>query len=191
LHAQAISDAAAKLRAAHEKAASDLGNAQAEHERKLNEANDKARHQLETVTWEKDQEINRLRVRMASYSTNNYTAIPDPTFSHAMSDVSSSLINLCNRVQRKDGLVVTSTLDPTGFWARQGTVARNWAKFVRHLCWNALLRGFFSYPLGFGAFGYDSEGHDALAGEYQLFMGGDPEGKQTLSYGNAHGRHQD
>ncbi|KAK0617592.1 hypothetical protein B0T14DRAFT_569082 [Immersiella caudata] len=131
----------------------------------------------------------RLRNRMATFSTNDYVAITDPEFKEAMGSVSSALVNLCNRVGRRDGLVVPENIDPSGYWARQPST-RNWPKFVRHICWTILLKGFFSLPLGFGVFSHDKTGHEMLMWDYRRFIGdADPQDHSVALPTNSEANH--
>lgn len=145
-------------------------------QRRVAEGED-ARKAMEKCEQEWMTQNNQLRNRMATYSTNDYIAITDPALKEAMGDVSTSLVGLSNRVARSDGLAVPERLDPNGYWARQRSSARNWPKFVRHVCWSILLRGFFSLPLGFGVFSSDPRGHEMLMLYCRRFFGdADPHG---------------
>jgi hypothetical protein len=130
---------------------------------------DHARETVNEVAAQKDSEIERLMLRMASYSTNSYRAIPDKEFTGFYNSLTlkiGKLVGSWSRIQDLD-----PALDPHGFIKRNGSKGLNCRRFVGHICWSFLLREFFHYPLGFGAFGDQGEGYECLKDDYALFSG--------------------
>ncbi len=144
-----------------------------------------AEHMLDMVRSQKDseiaargKEIERLMLRMASYNTNSYRAIPDNDFVASFGQLSQRIINLSSNTAFRDGTGIDKAaldLDPADFLGRRGYRGRNWVRLVRNVCWKLLLHGFFSQPLGFGAFGAlddQDEGYAMVQAEYALFTAG-------------------
>jgi hypothetical protein len=96
----------------------------------------------------------------------------------AFSQLSQKIKDLVIHVPRPaDNYVIVEHLDPNNYLgrtSRQGS--RNWPKFVRYICWQVVLRGFFQYPLGFGVFGDEGEGQDELFQFYRLLAKPSPDG---------------
>lgn len=116
--------------------------------------------------------------RIAAYNTGDYKVISDQTFSITFQTLSQQINKLVHCVPRPESYSAEEPLDPTNFLARnnhQGT--RHWPKFVRSICWQIVTRGFFHFPLGFGALGSQGEGYDILFTIYQAQARPSPEGK--------------
>ncbi|KAH7012862.1 hypothetical protein EDB80DRAFT_834460 [Ilyonectria destructans] len=112
-----------------------------------------------------------LRRHMANYSnTGSYTAISDDEIRGHFQLLTRRINNLIKWVPRPETYAVSEHLDPNGFLTRNSQQGgRNWPKFVRSICWRSIMRGFYCRQLGFGAFGNDGEGFEALDHLRQLF----------------------
>lgn len=120
-----------------------------------------------------------LRRHMANYSnTGSYTAISDDEIRGHFQLLTRRINNLIKWVPRPQTYALEEHLDPNGFLTRNSQQGgRNWPKFVRSVCWRSIMRGFYCRQLGFGAFGNDGEGFEALDHLRQLFALPDPQGK--------------
>ncbi|KAH6970603.1 hypothetical protein BKA56DRAFT_596645 [Ilyonectria sp. MPI-CAGE-AT-0026] len=124
-----------------------------------------------------------LRRHMANYSnTGSYTAISDDEIRGHFQLLTRRINNLIKWVPRPETYAVEDHLDPNGFLTRNSQQGgRNWPKFVRSICWRFIMRGFYCRQLGFGAFGNDGEGFEALDHLRQLFALLDPQDPSGLS----------
>lgn len=136
-------------------------------------------NEAKVITAEKDREITahrmeieRLSNRMAAYSTNRYRAIPDKEFAVLFGSLEQRIIDLSSNTTSLAGSSVDAALNPHDFIDRRGGKGRNWVRLVRNACWTLLLRGFFSRPVGFGAFGADGTDCETLNDMYALFTSG-------------------
>ncbi|KAJ4320324.1 hypothetical protein N0V84_005926 [Fusarium piperis] len=128
-------------------------------------------------------ELTAAHKRMASYSNmDDYVATPDDEFRSNFLHLAQRINNLNYWVPRPNTYSFDLELDPDSFLTRNAEQGgRNWPKFVRHVCWRIILRGFFGRSLGFGAFGYQGgDGFDALDYVHQLFAVSDPKGSRGL-----------
>ncbi|KAM0428568.1 hypothetical protein ACHAPT_006928 [Fusarium lateritium] len=128
-------------------------------------------------------ELTALQKRMASYSNmDDYVATPDDEFRSNFLHIAQRINNLNYWVPRPSTYSFDPELDPDSFLSRNAEQGgRNWPKFVRHVCWRIIIRGFFGRPLGFGAFGCQGgDGFDAMDQVYQLFAVTDPKGSRGL-----------
>ncbi|KAM5385283.1 hypothetical protein ACJZ2D_001244 [Fusarium nematophilum] len=194
--------AAQSLKAAEDKAAQDLQELQASLETLVqNYEDDKAKvedaHKEETdrlgaeldgmkgkykaklknETARLNVQVRNLQTRMASYSNRDAAgAIPDDEFRSSFLQLARRINNLISWVPRPSTYRSVPELDPDDFLTRTAQQGgRNWPKFVRSVCWRAIVKGFFSRQLGFGALGSQAgEGFNALDQLYQLFAVADP-----------------
>ena len=116
-----------------------------------------------------------LQRKLAVHSTAlDYKALPDNNLGSAFSSLTQRVNNLVVHIRKPpDGYRLENYLDPNDFLGRRvqkgGGSSRNWPKFVRYICWQVLLRGFFLLPDGFGVFGSEGEGQEDLFQFYSLF----------------------
>jgi hypothetical protein len=144
-------------------------------QRDLQQKMDKIQAEVDTVLEQKTAKykgrIATLERQMASWNTGNYTPIPDSTFGLSLQTISQQVSNLNIYVPRPEA----QRFEPQdqhnylGRNSRQGN--RAWPKFVRYICWQVLIDGFFQFPLGFGALGNQGDGYYAVVQLYQLFAG--------------------
>lgn len=132
----------------------------------------------EDATYTQRRTLQDLRRHMANYSnTGSYTAISDDDLRGHFQLLTRRINNLIKWVPRPKTYAVEGHLDPNGFLTRNSQQGgRNWPKFVRSVCWRSIMRGFYCRQLGFGAFGNDGEGFEALDHLRQLFALPDPKG---------------
>ncbi|KAF4467743.1 hypothetical protein FALBO_5374 [Fusarium albosuccineum] len=141
------------------------------------EVEDKYKAKLKSETARLQGQVTTLKTHMASYSnTDNYKVIRDDELRDNFLHLARGINNLINYVPRPSTYSFDPDLDPDNFLGRNSQQGgRNWPKFIRHICWRAIIRGFFSRPLGFGALGCQGgEGFEALDQVYQLFAVADP-----------------
>ncbi|KAI1373090.1 hypothetical protein F4677DRAFT_229538 [Hypoxylon crocopeplum] len=156
--------------------------------RKKDEVLEDARVQIQGLTLEHEKlvmslnnTINEKNIRIASYSTGNYTPMSDQTFSRNLQNVAQQISNLVACVPRPPEHSLDDRLDPAQYLQRHAHQGNHvWSKFVRGICWRVLTEGFFTYQLGLGVFGSRGEGHDALFNLSELFMQADPGDSTTL-----------
>lgn len=137
------------------------------------------RAKLRADTTKLQNELTAAHKRMASYSNmDDYVATPDDEFRSNFLHIAQRINNLNYWVPRPDNYSFDPELDPDSFLTRNAEQGgRNWPKFVRHVCWRIIMRGFFERPLGFGALGCQgSDGFDAMDHLFQVFAVTDPKG---------------
>ena len=145
----------------------------------LNQMEENHKNELNGVTGQLQGKVDSLKRHVANYSNRgDYTAISDDDFRNNFQLLARRINNLISWVPRPEILSFDIDLDPSGFFARNAQQGgRNWPKFVRNICWRAIVRGFYTRQLGFGAFGGEgSEGFDLLDQLHQLFAIPDPQG---------------
>jgi len=164
-----------RLKQSHEQEVNQLSR---NHKEDLERVEQQAREQLNAVTAEKDAKIKDLVAdielltrSMSGRITNDYVAISDEKFKTMFGALSQKIVNLAGQVKRPDAVELDESLDPTAFWSRSGGKARLWPKYVRYVCWRLVLCGFFTPPLGYGAFGTGGNNGMTLIGDYHLFLG--------------------
>ena len=119
---------------------------------------------IQDATRKSRETIDRQNRQIASYSKSaDYTPIDDAFFNRALRNLIVEVNQLASKIPHPRTLDFDRGLDPTKCLERN-SVRRDWIwpRFVRSLCWQILLRGFFSLPLGFGALGVHGEGHRRL-----------------------------
>ena len=121
-----------------------------------------------------------LKLRIASYSKEEYIAIPDDKLKFWFKDIARRIDRLCREVHRQEGSAAGETLDRNGFLSRV-VDNRGWPRFVHSVCWEVLLRGFFAYPLGLGAMGSQGRGYEVLYALYQTKAAQDANGTAPVS----------
>ncbi|KAH9884836.1 hypothetical protein F4778DRAFT_787482 [Xylariomycetidae sp. FL2044] len=135
-------------------------------EKAIEEMNTKMEHtasEFEKVIVSLEQSLSEKNLRIASYSTGNYTPKSDQAFDSSLRSIAQQINNLVAYVPRQQ-TILDETLDPTHYVARNAKQGnRTWPRFVRNVCWNILLEGFFHHQLGFGAFGAQNEASSLLA----------------------------
>lgn len=137
------------------------------------------RAKLRADTTRLQNELTAAHKRMASYSNmDDYVATPDDELRSNFLHLAQRINNLNYWVPRPDAYSFDPELDPDNFLTRNAEQGgRNWPKFVRHVCWRIVIRGFFGRSLGFGALGYQGGGgFDALDHLFQVFAVTDPKG---------------
>ncbi|RSL96228.1 hypothetical protein CEP52_011593 [Fusarium oligoseptatum] len=141
------------------------------------------RAKLRADTTRLQNELTAAHKRMASYSNmDDYVATPDDELRSNFLHLAQRINNLNYWVPRPDAYSFDPELDPDNFLTRNAEQGgRNWPKFVRHVCWRIIIRGFFGRSLGFGALGYQGgDGFDALDHLFQVFAVTDPKGSRGL-----------
>ncbi|KAI8692573.1 hypothetical protein NCS56_00014300 [Fusarium sp. Ph1] len=141
------------------------------------------RAKLRAETTKLQNELTAAHKRMASYSNmDDYVATPDDEFRSNFLHIAQRINNLNYWVPRPNNYSFDPELDPDNFLTRNAEQGgRNWPKFVRHICWRIIMRGFFDRPLGFGALGCQgSDGFDAMDHLFQVFAITDSKGSRGL-----------
>ncbi|KAK4169550.1 hypothetical protein QBC43DRAFT_307964 [Cladorrhinum sp. PSN259] len=114
--------------------------------------------------------IQRQQQQIASYSKDDYAygIIDDQTFASAFQEVAQAVNQLVSQVDHPQGINSNKVFDSTRILERYSS-QRDWIwpRFLRNTCWDILLTGFFSIPLGFGALGNLGEGHQYMHPTYE------------------------
>ncbi|KAK0627760.1 hypothetical protein B0T14DRAFT_143757 [Immersiella caudata] len=124
--------------------------------------------QIDRAQREDRATIGKQRQQIASYSKDSYVPIDDSIFVKSFQAIVQDINRLASQIRLPHAIDFDPALDPTGCLDRNAG-QRNWIwpRFVRHLCWQILLRGFFSLPFGFGALGHKGDGYNELQRMYQ------------------------
>ncbi|KAF5027435.1 hypothetical protein F66182_455 [Fusarium sp. NRRL 66182] len=144
----------------------------------------KYRTKLKSETSRLQMQVNTLKTHMASYSNiDSYRQIPDDQLRTNFLSLAQRINNLINWVPRPSTYSFGPDLDPDDFLGRTAQQGgRSWPKFIRHVCWRIIIRGFFDRQLGFGAFGRQgTEGFEVLDHVYQLFAAPDSQDSRASS----------
>ncbi|KAI1737445.1 hypothetical protein F4680DRAFT_428685 [Xylaria scruposa] len=129
----------------------------------------KTQHMQATID-EKSRVIAAQDLRMASYNKQVHGIITDGDLGHRFRALSLKIDSLVDVVPRPREYVVDAGLDPSDFLGRNSSRrSRMWHKFLRKVCWDALIKGFFQRQPGFGSFGCQGDGYLTLLHLYRLF----------------------
>ncbi|KAK5633622.1 hypothetical protein RRF57_009336 [Xylaria bambusicola] len=107
-------------------------------------------HHMQSIVDEKNRTIAAQDIRMASYNKQIHGVIPDGELERKFRSLTLSIDNLVNELPRPESYVVDTALDRVGFLRRNSPRgSRVWPKFLRKVCWDSLIRGFFQLQPGF------------------------------------------
>ncbi|KAI0450092.1 hypothetical protein F5B21DRAFT_517693 [Xylaria acuta] len=125
---------------------------------------------MQAMIDEKSRVIAAQDLRMASYNKQIHGVIADGELAHRFRALSLRIDSLVDVVPRPQEYTVDAALDPSGFLGRNPSRrSRIWHKFLRKVCWDVLIRGFFQRQPGFGSFGCQGDGYLTLLHLYGLF----------------------
>ncbi|KAI3339485.1 hypothetical protein F4824DRAFT_455508 [Ustulina deusta] len=149
---------------------------------KLQEMSIKTQKMQATID-EKRRTIAAQDIRMASYNKQIHGVISDSELEQKFKGLFLMFDSLFEAVPRPQTYVVDTAFDPNDFLGRNSSRgSRVWHKFLRKVCWDVLMRGFFQRQPGFGSFGCQGEGYLTLLHLYGLFAksnGQDPSGPRV------------
>jgi len=170
-----ITDVYNRKLAARDANTAELAN---DYEKKMAEVQGSVDQKIEQATKKNLESIGKLKKQIASYNKDDYVLINDTSFTRSFEALVQDVIQLAAQIQQPATIDFDPSLDPTGCLDRNaGQIGWIWPRFVRSLCWNILLRGFFSLPFGFGALGSKGEGFRLLYATYQAAAQESPDGK--------------
>ncbi|KAI1272428.1 hypothetical protein F5Y07DRAFT_379757 [Xylaria sp. FL0933] len=136
---------------------------------------------MQSIVDEKSRTIAAQDIRMASYNKQIHGVIPDGELERKFRGLALSIDNLVNELPRPESFIVDTALDPDGFLRRNSPRgSRVWPKFLRKMCWEVLIRGFFYLQPGFGSFGCQGDGYLTLLHLYKLFITSDAQNSTDL-----------
>ncbi|KAK0706432.1 hypothetical protein B0T26DRAFT_755936 [Lasiosphaeria miniovina] len=142
---------------------------EARYRRRLAEVEGSVRAEIERAQREDRMTIRRQQQQIAAYTKDGYAPVDDAAFTKSFQALVQDVNRLASHARLPPTIDFDPALDPTGCLERHGGLRRSWIwpRFVRNLCWEVLLAGFFSLPFGFGALGKQGDGYDELRRMYQ------------------------
>ncbi|KAJ8121545.1 hypothetical protein ONZ43_g2030 [Nemania bipapillata] len=125
---------------------------------------------MQAIIDEKTRAIAAVELHMASYNKQIHHVMSDEEVGHKFRDLILGIEGLLGVMPRPREYAVDATVDPSDFLGRNSSRgSRVWNKFLRKVCWDILLRGFFQRQPGFGSFGSQGDGYSTLLHLYRLF----------------------
>lgn len=152
-----------------------------QYEQKLTDLEGSVNFKIDEATRRDRATIGKQKQQIASYNKDDYVPIDDAAFTRSFQALVQDVNQLASQIRQPTTIDFDPSLDPTSCLDRNADQRSwIWPRFVRNLCWNVLLRGFFSLPFGFGALGSQGEGYRILYPTYQAMAQVNPDGRSHL-----------
>ncbi|KAK5660271.1 hypothetical protein OQA88_12811 [Cercophora sp. LCS_1] len=155
---------------------------------KIVEINNSTERTISSAQKHDREKIRELNQQVASYHKDRYVPIDDDILRKSFQFLTQEINQLASQLRLPPTIDFDPEFDPTNCLVRNsGRRDWIWPRFVRGLCWEVLLKGFFSLPFGFGALGEEGEGYKALQLKYQILaQGGNIKLQASFRSQNAH-----